>query len=182
ADLVRGVKALRDVVLTNGPMLRIAFGGAPGTATIGGVARGHVVTVQVHVESAPWVVVDALRLVRASDAVSAKPEEQPVTEALNAAGALAADATFTVRAATDDAFVILASGKTPMTPVLAADPASVADITPWAMTGAVWIDADGDGRALGRVAAPASVRAPVRAPAPVPARAPAPAHARAPGR
>jgi hypothetical protein len=119
-------------------------------------------------------VVDALRLVRASDAASAKPEEQPVTEVLNAAGALAADATFTVRAAADDAFVIIASGKTPMTPVLAADPGSTADITPWAMTGAVWIDADGDGKALGRVpvrvAAPAPARVPVRVPARVPGR------------
>jgi hypothetical protein len=171
ADLVRGVKGLRDVVLTNGPMLRIAFGGAPGAGAIGGVARGHVVTVQVHVESAPWVVVDALRLVRASDAESAKPEERPVTEVLNAAGALAADATFTVRAASDDAFVIIASGKTPMTPVLAADRGSAADITPWAMTGAVWIDADGDGKALGR--APVRVPARAQAPAPAPPRAPA---------
>jgi hypothetical protein len=24
------------------------------------------------------------------------------------------------------------------------------EITPWAMTGAIWIDADGDGKALGR--------------------------------
>ena len=26
------------------------------------------------------------------------------------------------------------------------------EIAPWAMTGAVWIDADGDGKSLGRVA------------------------------
>jgi hypothetical protein len=37
-----------------------------------------------------------------------------------------------------------------MTPVLAAGPGGNAEITPWAMTGAIWIDADGDGKALGR--------------------------------
>src|SRR5262249_23618058 len=48
ADVVRGVKVLRDVVLTNGPMLRVTAGGAP----IGGVARGKgPVEVKVHVES-----------------------------------------------------------------------------------------------------------------------------------
>jgi hypothetical protein len=31
-----------------------------------------------------------------------------------------------------------------MTPVLDAD------VTPWAMTGVIWIDADGDGHSLGR--------------------------------
>src|SRR4029077_11591970 len=51
-DLVHGVKALRDVVLTNGPMLRVTANGAP----IGGVVRARNVQVTVHVESAPWVV------------------------------------------------------------------------------------------------------------------------------
>jgi hypothetical protein len=34
-----------------------------------------------------------------------------------------------------------------MRPVLSGDDA---DITPWSMTGAIWVDADGDGRSLGR--------------------------------
>jgi hypothetical protein len=151
ADVVRGVKTLRDVVLTNGPMLRVTAGGA----SIGGMARGHVVEVKVHVESAPWVVVDALRLLRASEGVASADsagsgKAVAVTEKLNAAGALAADVTFTVRAAVDDAFVIVASGGKPMTPVLAAGPDAAAEITPWAMTGALWIDADGDGKSLGQ--------------------------------
>jgi hypothetical protein len=155
AEVVRGVKSLRDVVLTNGPMLRVMAG----AASVGGMARGRIVAVKVHVESAPWVVVDALRILRASygspstanvDGAPPNVYDAAVTEKPNAAGALAADATFTLRAAADDAFVVVASGKTPMTPVLAGD---AAEITPWAMTGAIWIDADGDGNALGRSAA-----------------------------
>jgi hypothetical protein len=147
ADVVRGVKGLRDVVLTNGPMLRVTAGGAP----IGGVARGPVVDVKVHVESAPWVVVDELRLLRASSPeVSPAGMTRPIMQKPNAAGALVADASFTVRAAADDAFVVVASGHQPMAPVLGAAAGADAEITPWAMSGAIWIDADKDGKALKR--------------------------------
>jgi len=55
--------------------------------------------------------------------------------------------TFTLRAPKDDAFVVLASGATPMTPVLSGD---THEIAPHALTGAIWIDADGDGKSLSR--------------------------------
>jgi hypothetical protein len=147
ADVVRGVKGLRDVVLTNGPMLRVTAGATP----IGGIARGTAVTVKVHVESAPWVVVDELRLVRASspDAPDAALRQR-IAEKPNAAGALAADASFTLRFSADDAFVVVASGTRPMSPVLGPAPGADAENTPWAMSGAIWIDADRDGKALGR--------------------------------
>jgi hypothetical protein len=147
ADVVHGVKVLRDVVLTNGPMLRVSAGGAP----IGGIAKGPVVQVKVHVESAPWVVVDELRLLRASapDAAAAAMSQR-ITEKPNAAGALAADASFTLRTSTDDAFVVVASGARPMSPVLGAAGDAQAEITPWAMSGAIWVDADRDGKALQR--------------------------------
>jgi hypothetical protein len=141
-DLVRGVKKLRDVVLTNGPMLRVTAGGAP----VGGVARGRVFQVKVHVESAPWVVVDEVRLLRASapDAVEARP----IVEKLTARGALAADVAFTVRAVRDDAVVVIVSGKTPMSPVLraGAGEGEAGALLPWAMTGALWIDPGERGR------------------------------------
>jgi hypothetical protein len=147
ADVVHGVKGLRDVVLTNGPMLRVTAGGT----SIGGVARGPVVEVKVHVESAPWIVVDELRLLRASSPeVSPAGMTRPIKEKPNAAGALVADASFTVRAATDDAFVVVASGHQRMAPVLGAAAGADAEITPWAMSGAIWIDADKDGKALKR--------------------------------
>jgi hypothetical protein len=147
ADLVRGVKVRRDVVLTNGPMLRVTANGAP----VGGVARverGHVVTVKVHVECAPWIDVDTVQVMRARDgAAGAAGASKTVKLAPTKSGARAADVVLTVRVDADDALFVVASGKKPMTPVLAGDPKEVA---PWAMTGALWIDADGDGRSLGR--------------------------------
>jgi hypothetical protein len=156
ADLVRGVKGLRDVVLTNGPMLRVTASGAP----IGGVVRGRTVDVRVHVESAPWVLVDRVEILRA---VASKPasDAKSVTERPLPDGAIGADVAFTLHASGDDVFVVVASGHTPMTPVLGSGRASGDDadaLLPWAMTGAIWIDADGNGEALGRHAVPAPPR------------------------
>jgi hypothetical protein len=141
ADLVHAVKSARDVVLTNGPMLRVTAGGVP----VGGVVRGKAVSVKVHVESAPWVVVDTVSVVRAMS--PDRPQTKPVVEKPNATGALVADVSFDLRVSGDDAFVVIASGARPMSPVLAGDDR---EIVPWAMTGALWVDAEGDGRSLGR--------------------------------
>jgi hypothetical protein len=141
ADLVHAVKTVRDVVLTNGPMLRVTSGGV----SVGGVVRGKAVRVKVHVESAPWVVVDTVTLVAAMS--PDKPQTKPVVEKPNAAGALVADVSFDLHVSGDDAFVVTASGARPMSPVLAGDDR---EIVPWAMTGAFWVDAEGDGTSLGR--------------------------------
>src|SRR6185436_6684 len=64
ADLVRGVRERREVVLTNGPFLRVSANGAP----IGGIARPDAsgkVDLKIHVEHAPWLAVDKLRIERA---------------------------------------------------------------------------------------------------------------------
>ena len=70
-----------------------------------------------------------------------------VTPKKDAAGVLTADATFTVRASADDAFVVIASGTRPMRPMYGGEDK---EIRPWAMSGAIWIDANGDGKSLGR--------------------------------
>jgi hypothetical protein len=144
-EVARGVRVLRDVVLTNGPMLRVSANGAP----VGGVARGPAVTVKVHVETAPWVVVDELHVVRVATtpALAAASLSARITETVLPSGAIGADATFTLRAAADDAFVVIASGSAGMAPIV---PGAVTETRPWAMSGAIWIDADGDGKALGR--------------------------------
>ncbi len=139
ADLAAGLKTLRDVVLTNGPMVRVTAGGA----SIGGVARGHAVRVLVDVESAPWVEVDQIAIVRASGA----PTETKRVAPKPVGSVFRASAAFDVHSAIDDAFVVVVAGTRPMTPVLAGGDA---EIRPWAMTGAIWIDADGDGQALSR--------------------------------
>ena len=123
-------------------MMRVSANGA----TVGGMARGRTVEVKVHVESAPWVAVDQVRVLRAT--APADVQIKPIVLRPTPAGAMAADVAFVVRVPADDAIVVIASGTQPMTPVLASS--SNAEIAPWAMTGAIWIDADGDGRALGR--------------------------------
>ncbi len=153
ADLVAGVRERRDVVLSNGPFLRVTAAGVG----IGGLARGKRVEVLVHVEAAPWVDVREveIQVVEAGrkDVVKIGPVQ--VKLAPTPAGAAAADVKVPIAVERDAAFVVIARGGAPMTPVLAGDPA---EITPFAMTGAVWIDADGDGRSLGRVAPTGPVR------------------------
>ena len=64
-----------------------------------------------------------------------------------ASGAMEADVTFTVRATADDAFVVIVSGPRPMKPMFSGEDR---ELLPWAMSGATWIDANGDGKSLGR--------------------------------
>jgi len=142
-DLVRGVKVLRDVVLTNGPMLRVTANGAP----IGGIAKGRAVTLEVHVECAPWVDVDTVTVMHVRSGLQEKEVSRPVALAPTSTGAMAADLTIPAAVRADDALYVVATGKKPMTPVLAGDPK---EISPWAMTGALWVDADGDGKSLAR--------------------------------
>jgi hypothetical protein len=147
ADLVRGVKGLRDVVLTDGPMLRVTANGVP----IGGIVRGRVVTVKVHVESAPWVEVDTIRVVRVRDgAAETTRKVTPGAPPGKSGGARVADAELALRFDADDAFFVVASGSKPMVPVMGRDPKSSDEMLPWAMTGAIWVDANGDGKSLGR--------------------------------
>jgi hypothetical protein len=147
ADLVRGVKDLRDVVLTNGPMLRVTANGKP----IGAIVRGPEVTLKVHVECAPWVDVDTVRWVRAREGVGPAGAEQPVRLTPLPSGARAADVTLSLRVDGDDAVFVVVSGARPLTPVLGGGAeGDVHGILPWAMTGAFWVDADGDGAALAR--------------------------------
>jgi hypothetical protein len=147
-ELVRGIKTVRDVVLTNGPMLHVTANGAP----IGGVARGRVVRVDVRVESAPWVVVEKVSVKLASGTEQSKP----VTEQPTPSGSIGAHAVFVLQVAADDALVVIAEGTRPLVPVLG--PENDVAILPWAMTGAIWIDADGDGKSLGRVGKAARAR------------------------
>lgn len=149
ADLVRAVRERRDVVLTNGPFVEVRAGGVG----IGGVARarGGAVEVEVRVLSAPFVEVDRIEVRRLSGATLATPGDARLDVVRGEGKATEARARFRVRASKDDAIVVVARGSRPMRPLLAGDDAEIA---PWAMTGAIWIDADGDGRALGRSSAP----------------------------
>jgi hypothetical protein len=144
-DLVRSVREKRDVILTNGPFLQVSANGV-GIGAIAAARRG-IVDVRVHITSTPFAAVDRaeLRLAGSGKVVSASsivlaPKKGPT-------GALEADASFAVRAGVDDAFVVIVSGTKPMRPMLSGEDR---EITPWAMSGAIWIDANGDGKSLAR--------------------------------
>lgn len=150
-ELVGSLRERRDVVLTNGPFLRVSAGGQG----IGGVVRGRTVEVLVTVEAAPWVDVSEveLRLVTAPKAGEKSGRDLPVQVlgpkpvALEGHRSKTGQVRFRVTVDRDAAFVAIARGKRPLTPVLSGDPA---EIMPYAITGAIWIDADNDGKSLGR--------------------------------
>lgn len=147
ADLVARVRDSREVFVTNGPFVRLDVGGVG----IGGVAKGRVHEVTVKVEAAPWVDVTEveLRLVRAPKPAERAPVEVVGPRSVTLAGARsrAAEVRFKVTVDRDAALVAVARGRRPLSPVLLGD---LEEIRPFAMTGAVWIDAGGDGVALGR--------------------------------
>ncbi|MDB4946833.1 MAG: hypothetical protein JWP97_6367 [Labilithrix sp.] len=144
-DLVRSVRERRDVVLTNGPFLEVRANGAG----IGGVAaaKGGLVEVKVHVVTASFAQVSRAELRLAGPGQIVGASTVTLMPQRNAAGAYEARATFTVRAPSDDAFIVTVAGDRPMRPMFSGDDD---ELRPWAMSGAVWIDADGDGKSLGR--------------------------------
>ncbi|HEX8794141.1 MAG TPA: CehA/McbA family metallohydrolase, partial [Polyangiaceae bacterium] len=122
-DVVHGVKALRDVVLTNGPMLRVTANGA---TPVGGIVRAtgpRAVTLRVHIECAPWVSVDTVSVMHVLS--SEKPVTKPVILAPTSTGAMAADLVLSATTRADDALYVVATGSKPMTPVLAGDPKEI---------------------------------------------------------
>ncbi len=135
-DLVHALREVRDVVLTNGAFLRVSANGV-GIGAVARPARG-VVNVTVKVSAIPVVEIDTLELRTASG--------QTMTATPRVTRAGESEARFALRAQRDDAFVILARGSKPMAPLLSGE----GEITPWAMSGAIWVDADGDGKSLGR--------------------------------
>lgn len=144
-ELVRSMREKRDVIVTNGPFLRVNANGAG----IGGTAaaRFGMVDVKVHVTSAAFVAVDRAELRLAGSGKVVGKAEVPIAPKKAASGAMEADVSFTVRVSTDDAFVVIVSGSRAMRPMFSGDDK---EITPWAMSGAIWIDADGDGKSLAR--------------------------------
>ena len=144
-DLVRSVREKRDVVLTNGPFLRITANGA-GIGAIA-AARGGIVDVKVHVSTTAFAAVDHAELRLAGSGKMVSAASIALTPRKTIAGPFEADATFKVSASADDAFVVIVSGSRPMRPQFSGEDR---EITPWAMSGAIWIDADGDGKSLAR--------------------------------
>ncbi|HEY1956243.1 MAG TPA: CehA/McbA family metallohydrolase [Polyangiaceae bacterium] len=147
AELAKSIRQTRDVVVTNGPFMQVHASGAG----IGGIARargGHVI-VTVEVQSAPWVEANHVHVVRAlgTKAGSRDRLDADLKPRLNAAGALASHAQFDLAVDRDDAIFVIVTGDKTLSPVL---PGNGDAIRPYAISGAIWLDADGDGKSLGR--------------------------------
>ncbi len=143
ADLVKTIRVTRDVVLTNGPFLDVTANGV----RAGAIAKGNRLALKVTVTSAPWVVVDKAEVRFAGAGKVSSTSPVALVPKPNGKGALVATATFDVQAPADDAVVVFVSGTKPMRPVLSGEDAEIA---PFAMSAPLWIDADGDGKALSR--------------------------------
>ncbi|WP_437568507.1 CehA/McbA family metallohydrolase [Sorangium sp. So ce542] len=154
-----------------------------GVASMRRGARGGPLTLSIQVERAPWVDARELHVLVGGVATGAPiPLEgarttpagalldeiaipvvlaagggrRPPRPAARAGGALGdrgprQTARGPISIAEDTFVVAIVRGRRPLEPVLAGEPD---EILPFAMTAPLWIDADGDGRSLGRAAAP----------------------------
>lgn len=152
ADWVKGLRERRDVVLTNGPFLRMKVGGPSGVEGSGSLvrAKGGTVKLDVHVECTEWAQASSLE-VKFAKAPSVKRSFVLTKDPLR--GAYVANVPLTLRPREDDAFVVIVRGTKPLGPLLGPE---TSDMLPYAMTGATWVDVNGDGVALGRKTAAAS--------------------------
>lgn len=141
-DLIRGLRERRDVVLTNGPFVRLTVAGV----SPGGVARakgGHV-TVNAHVERAPWVDATSIAFVVGGEE---RPAIKLTGAKTTALGAKVDDVSARLAVPRDTFVLAVVRGERSLGPVVTGGPLSR---PPFAMTSPVWVDADGDGRSLGR--------------------------------
>jgi hypothetical protein len=165
--LVEGIAQQRDVVLTNGPFVSMRLGAAEQGARVSLGDKGAAVSeLLVTVERAPWIEVSELVLYVGGEMLP----PVALSGRAGSSGSLVDEVTFTLERAgvakvgggkagglagrarkvaiTGDTFIVaVARGARPLEPVLTGD---AADILPFGMTAPIWIDADGDGKCLGR--------------------------------
>lgn len=127
--------ALRSgrVVVSSGPFVALRVDDVPAGGTV--VPRGRGVLASVRVEAAPWIEVTRVRvLLNGREALALAPTARPPeTVRLETQAPLPLDGDAAVWAEVE--------GSAPL-PVLEPD----SPIRPWALTGAVWVDANGDGK------------------------------------
>lgn len=127
--------ALRSgrVVVSSGPFVALRVDDVPAGGTV--VPKGRGALVSLRVEAAPWVEVTAIRvLVNGREALSLPPTARP-PEAVR----LETQAPLPIEG--DAAVWAEVEGSAPL-PILESD----SPIRPWALTGAVWVDANSDGK------------------------------------
>jgi hypothetical protein len=169
-----------DVLMTNGPFVRVAIG-AQG---MGGTVTGTSQTLSIHVEQAPWVRADTLKVFRGTDVVHEESFEGTkkdftITVQTPSDTVLLVEVSSTKESAT--LFPSIYPNEIPplqFTDVIgslgssfgfgavegALQPRLVSVTTPFAMTNPIWVDVDGDGfdapRSIPGVQAQTAARAP----------------------
>ncbi len=157
--LVTELRSGRNVVLTNGPFLRVTVEGkgpgelvrVPGAAKSGAPTR--TLTARVHVEAPAWIDVSHVwvRLARAgrgADVELAKAKDGRGKPSYTCDGRVCkGDLTLPFAISGDDALVVFARGVRELREVLDGEGE---DVRPFAMTSAIFLDADGDGKAMNR--------------------------------
>lgn len=156
-ELVTELRSGRNVLLTNGPFMRVTVDGK-GPGDLVKLPRVHApavrsMSVRVHVEAPAWVDVTAIswRLARGG-----KGPETKLATAKDGRGRPAyvcdarickGDLTLAVPLSGDDALVVFARGERELREVMDGEGD---ELRPFAMSGAIFVDGDGDGKALGR--------------------------------
>lgn len=175
AQITAAFKDSGDVLMSNGPFIRLTTTGSNEVQGIGGVvsAQGGKVTVAIHLESAPWVDMDVLHVL----------QDGVVVHSVPLAGAGKRDVTVELDVVQDGFFLVEVVGDGSLFPVVypneipplqftdvigalgdsfgafgasdeALKPELLFPTTPYALTNPVWIDADGDGAITPRSALP----------------------------
>lgn len=129
------IRVRRRAIVTNGPVVRLFVNE---TTPIGGMVSDADGNVDVHVRvfCAAWVKPEQLELIRNGQVVSRFAI--PVTEDV-----LRLDERVSCPVACDSWFVAVVSGGEPLAPVMPS--LGSFDVTPFAFTNPIWVDADGDG-------------------------------------
>jgi hypothetical protein len=135
ASAIRGQRA----IASNGPFITLAVDGAQIGDTVVPKTAGQV-TVDIVVDAPGWLTVDTVRLYVngvEAQAFAVEPGRRPVFTA-----------TVTVPITEDTFIVAHASGRTPIPGDIVGEysRASGYDVTPWAITNPVFVDANGDGQ------------------------------------
>lgn len=151
AGLVRSLTKTRDVVVTNGPFVRVGLDGK-GPGQVVRVRPGVPSRVKVRVEAPAWIDLAYVgyRLARGGAgperelAKLSRPDGRPALQC--DAKRCVAELVLAVTVPADDALSVVVRGVRELREVMdgAGD-----DLRPYAMTSAIFLDADGDGHSLG---------------------------------
>lgn len=175
--------AAGDILMTNGPFVRVEVEGADGQGVgMGGTVQGREVTLRVEIQVAPWVGVDHIAVIQSGETVAARD--------ISMGEALTHSERFDLTFAQDGFLVVEVSGQQSLFPTVFPNeipPIQFTDVvgaiggsfglggdagltpelifptTAYALTNPVWVDADGDGEVspsltLPEVAAQVAVR------------------------